>query len=237
MSTKAFAYLRVSGKGQLDGDGFTRQREAIEHYAAQHDIEIVAFFEEKGVPGATEWDDRPAWVEMIGRLNGVRTIVIERLDRLARELFVQEHILRELKHRGIELFTAAGEECGDEDPTRVLFRQILGAIAQFDKTMIVRKMRHARENQRETCQNCQALRKACQCGAFQAGRCEGRKPYGHREGEAYWIEIMKRYRLQGATFDWIATYLNDEGVSTRVPGTKWYGCTVKRILRKLDSNI
>ena len=24
--TKAFAYLRVSGKGQIDGDGFTRQR-------------------------------------------------------------------------------------------------------------------------------------------------------------------------------------------------------------------
>ena len=31
--TKAFAYLRVSGKGQVDGDGFARQLEAIRSYA------------------------------------------------------------------------------------------------------------------------------------------------------------------------------------------------------------
>jgi DNA invertase Pin-like site-specific DNA recombinase len=35
---KAFAYLRVSGKGQVDGDGFTRQIEAIKRYASQHEI-------------------------------------------------------------------------------------------------------------------------------------------------------------------------------------------------------
>ena len=30
---KAFGYLRVSGQGQVQGDGFTRQEEAIKAYA------------------------------------------------------------------------------------------------------------------------------------------------------------------------------------------------------------
>ena len=34
---KAFAYLRVSGKGQVEGDGFTRQLEAIRKYATEND--------------------------------------------------------------------------------------------------------------------------------------------------------------------------------------------------------
>ena len=34
---KAFSYLRVSGKGQIEGDGFARQRIAIKAYAAAHD--------------------------------------------------------------------------------------------------------------------------------------------------------------------------------------------------------
>jgi len=33
---KAFAYLRVSGKGQIEGDGFTRQLSAIQAYAAKN---------------------------------------------------------------------------------------------------------------------------------------------------------------------------------------------------------
>ena len=39
--TKAYAYLRVSGKGQIDGDGFTRQRTAIKSYAATNDLKVV----------------------------------------------------------------------------------------------------------------------------------------------------------------------------------------------------
>ncbi len=37
--TKAFAHLRVSGKGQVQGDGFPRQLAAIKQYAATHDMD------------------------------------------------------------------------------------------------------------------------------------------------------------------------------------------------------
>src|ERR1051325_9513994 len=144
---EAFGYVRVSGRGQLDGDGFPRQREAIERYAAVNGLRIVRWFEEKAVCGATEWENRPAWSEMVQTLNGVRTIVIEKLDRLARELFIQEYILRDLKQRGVTLVSAAEPDL-DSDPGRVLFRQMMGAIAQYDRTMVVAKLRAARTRMR-----------------------------------------------------------------------------------------
>jgi DNA invertase Pin-like site-specific DNA recombinase len=71
---KAHAYLRISGKGQVQGDGFTRQLKTICDYAAAHDIRIVNVFREKGVSGAKESADRPAWSELMTALHayGVR---------------------------------------------------------------------------------------------------------------------------------------------------------------------
>jgi DNA invertase Pin-like site-specific DNA recombinase len=58
--TKAYGYLRVSGKGQVHRDGFPRQRLAIKDYAAKHDLRIVQIFEEKDVTGTRDLVDRPA---------------------------------------------------------------------------------------------------------------------------------------------------------------------------------
>ena len=215
---EAFGYIRVSGRGQLDGDGFPRQREAIQRYADANGLRIVNWFEERAVCGATEWENRPAWSEMIQQLNGVRTIVIERLDRLARELFVQEYILRDLKQRGVTL-VSVGEQDLDSDPARVLFRQIMGAIAQYDRTMVVLKLRAARRRMKAT-----------------EGRCEGRKPYGGRPGEQATMERIRAQRAAGQAYDAIAAALNAEGVPTRTAGRRWFGSTVAKIMRRGDGS-
>jgi len=92
---KAHAYLRVSGKGQVEGDGFTRQLKAIREYAAAHDMKVVNVYREEGVSGTKESADRPAWSELMTALhsNGVSVVLIERLDRLARDLMIQETII------------------------------------------------------------------------------------------------------------------------------------------------
>lgn len=208
---KAFGYIRVSGLGQVAGDGPIRQRQAIEEYAAKQGIEIAAWFEEKGVCGATEWENRPAWSEMVEKLNGVQTIVVERLDRLARELMIQEYILRDLSRRDVRLLTAAGEDTGNEDPTRVLFRQIIGAISQYDRVMTVRKLRGARQRKRLS------------------GRCEGVKPYGTLGSEAIVVmSIMEMYK-DGMTRHAIAQTLNDKGIAPR-SAERWYPSTVGNII-------
>src|ERR1035438_6229147 len=194
--TKALAYLRVSGKGQIEGDGFTRQLKSVREYAAAHDIKIVKVFREEGVSGTVENMDRPAWRDLMATLhsNGVRTILIERLDRLARDLMVQEAAIADLRKNGFTLISAAEPDLMANDPTRVLMRQLLGAVAQYDKSQIVAKLRGARMRKRA-----------------KEGRCEGRKPYGYFEGEQTVISRMKELRESGMGFDRIAAQLNTEG--------------------------
>jgi DNA invertase Pin-like site-specific DNA recombinase len=213
---KAFAYLRVSGKGQIEGDGFQRQLEAIKVYAAANGITIAKAYREEGVTGTLEGVDRPAWVEMVGKImeNGVKTILVEKLDRLARDLMVQEHIIQDMQRRGIRLISAAEPDLCSDDPTRKLLRQIMGAIAEYDKSMIVLKLRGARIRMRK-----------------REGRCEGAKPYGTLPGEAEVLARIQRMRTAGKNFQAIADALNADGVTPR-RGAQWHPFAVARILRR-----
>lgn len=211
----AYGYLRVSGHAQIDKDGFPRQRLAIDRHAAANGLTITAWYEEKAVPGKTEWEHRPAWVEMLRAIagNGVRTIVIECLNRLARDLMVQEHIIADLKLRRVSLVSVAEPDLGSDDPTRVMMRQIMGAIAQYDKTVLVLRMRGARERIKA-----------------RGERCEGRKPYGFYPGEAAGIEIIKA----GGSAAEIVQALDAAGVRPRT-GARWHAWAVQRIMGRVKT--
>jgi DNA invertase Pin-like site-specific DNA recombinase len=214
--TKAFAYLRVSGKGQVTGDGFTRQISAIKKYAAENGIRIASVFREQGVSGTKELADRPAFLEMMVALhaNGVKLVLVERLDRLARDLMIQETIIGDLRKHGFDLISVAEPDLLKDDPSRKLFRQIMGAIAEYEKTMIVLKLRGARQRLKA-----------------KTGRCEGAKPYGTLPGEAAVVERMKELRATGIGFDRIATALNVEGIKPR-RGKQWWGLAVNKVLSR-----
>jgi len=144
----------------------------------------------------------------------VRTVLVERLDRLARDLLIQESIIGEFQKHGFELISVAEPDLLSDDPTRKLMRQFMGAIAEWEKSMIVRKLRAARSRMKA-----------------KTGRCEGRKPYGAYPGEQATIERMMALRAEGLAYDVIADRLNDEGIRTRTAGKRWFGMAVSRILK------
>ena len=211
----AYAYLRVSGKGQVDGDGVPRQLEACRKYASAHDIRIVKVFRDEGVSGATDLENRPALTKMLAAMysNGTKIVLVEKLDRLARDLMVQESIFADLKTHGCELVSTMEPDLCSDHPVRKYMRQIFGANAELDKAMTVLKLRVARERIRA-----------------KNGRCEGRKPYGHRPGEKKIIDQMRQMRADGLAVDKIAAALNADGVKSRSGGL-WYAATVNRILK------
>ena len=221
----ALGYLRVSGKGQVDGDGLRRQREAIRRFAAANGFEMVEEFIDAGVSGTKDLAARPGLAALLDRVesNGVKVVVVERADRLARDLMVNEVIVDQLSRAGARVLTADGADLtnADGDPTRTLIRQVLGAVAQFDKSVIVLKLRAARDRKRR-----------------REGRCEGRKPFGTRPAEAQVLDRIRalrrkpkgRPRLSIAA---IAATLNAEGVPTRT-GRPWAPGTVHGILRRIS---
>jgi DNA invertase Pin-like site-specific DNA recombinase len=161
----AFAYYRTSSAANVgaDKDSLERQRSAVEAFAKRAGISIVEAFYDPAVSGADAVDTRPGFASMLERIagNGVRTIVVETASRFARDLIVQETGYRMLQGMGVDLVAADSPEAFvDDTPTATLVRQILGAVAQFEKAMIVAKLRGARD------------RKSRATGR----RIEGRKP-------------------------------------------------------------
>src|SRR5262245_20588597 len=132
--TKAVSYVRVSGKGQADGDGPERQRQIIQGFAKSSGLAIVEEYSDLGVSGTRELSDRPGLARLLDRIqsNGVRTVIVERADRVARDLMVQEVIVGQFAKLGARILTADGVDLtSSDDPTRRLIRQVLGAVAEF----------------------------------------------------------------------------------------------------------
>lgn len=218
---KAVSYVRVSGKGQADGDGPERQRQAIAKFAKAAGYELVAEYSDLGVSGTRELNDRPGLAALLDRIdsNGVKLVIVERADRLARDLMVQEVIVAQFAKISARLLTSEGVDLtsADDDPTRRLIRQVLGAVAEFEKRVLVLKLRAARERVKK-----------------RLGRCEGRKPYGTHPNERAIILRLRQLRRKPVkgrrmSLSEIAAVLNKDGYRNR-SGREWSPQMVHHVL-------
>jgi DNA invertase Pin-like site-specific DNA recombinase len=89
---------------------------------------------------------------------------------------VQEAGCQRLKAAGISLIAAdKPDSFTDDTPTAKLVRQILGAVAEFDKAKLVAKLAGARQRKRRL-----------------TGKCEGRKSYAEAMPET--VALAKALR-------------------------------------------
>src|SRR5215472_19138311 len=193
----AFAYLRTSSATNAgpDKDSDKRQRSAIAAFAKPHGFEIVEEFYDAAVSGADPIGERPGFKAMLDRIagNGVRTIIVESPDRFARDLTVQLTGHDFLKSLEVELIPATAPDFFTEDtPTAVLVRQVLGAIAQFEKTSLVAKLKAARDRKKAA-----------------TGKCGGRKSYAEAKPET--VALAKELRRSRMSLRRISATLAVQG--------------------------
>jgi len=228
--TAAVAYMRCSGLGQADGDTWDRQRASISKYASRHGLTVADgehgdWFRDVGISGTKDMGDRPGLAALLDRVesNGVRVVLVENATRLARDLLVSEVILAQLRDAGCTVIDCDSGtnlvDDADDDPTRRLIRQVLGAVAEFDRRVTVLKLRAARQRIRN-----------------RGGRCEGRKPYGSRPGEAAVIARIKELHRKPhgrdrMSYQEIADILEREGRPTRT-GKPWTKQVVFQIVQR-----
>jgi DNA invertase Pin-like site-specific DNA recombinase len=214
---RAAAYVRVSGKGQVNGTGPDRQREIIHQYADANGLTVETVYEEAYTGTEAE---RPVFTTMLRDLltNGCRTIIVESLDRFARDLSVQLQLTALLASRSVRLLNAStGQDVSaamQDDPMMRAMVQIQGVFSELDKRLTVAKLAKARQLSRR-----------------RDGRCEGAKPFGYYDGEAEAIQRMHALRNEGASYGQIARTLDAEGIATR-SGRPWSASVVRRILTR-----
>lgn len=134
--------VRVSSNEQHGGT--LTQAETITKWCAERGDELVAIFYDEGVPGTMEALPRRraigAALEVLA-LKQCDGVLITKLDRLARDLALQEQLIAEFQRKGgLVLSCHPGEADllgpNVNEPTRKLIRQVLGAVGEFDRAMI-----------------------------------------------------------------------------------------------------
>lgn len=193
----AVAYFRTSSATNVgaDKDSLQRQQAAVRACAGIRNLEIAAEYYDAAVSGADAVDARPGFAGMLTYMlgNGARTIIVENASRFARDLIVQETGYQMLKARGIELIAAdAPDSFLSDTPTATFIRQVLGAVAELEKAMLVNKLRGAQDRKRR-----------------KEGRCEGRNAWKSAPAEV--VAAAKAARARGLSLRAIAAELQASG--------------------------
>lgn len=219
-------YLRVSTDRQAEqGLGLEVQERAIREWARRGGHRLAAIFRDEGISGSNGLETRVGLADALAEVGRADGLVVYRLDRLARDLVLQEKILADLRARGKRLHSVSpGEDAyledDPEDPSRKLIRQVLGAVASYEREIISLRLRHGRRRKSE-----------------RGGFAYGAPPYGMRavDGELAPdpVEAPVAARIReavaaGRSLNSIARELNDEGIRPR-RGERWHAVTVSRV--------
>jgi site-specific DNA recombinase len=226
MSKKIIGYCRVSTDNQKDEGTIDLQRQALKEYADAKDYELVKVFEDEGVSGGLE--DRAGLAELFSFLEDkenkeIEAVLIFKLDRLARDLRIQENLIHKLKERGKALLSIKEPDLGDSDPMRKAFRQFMGIVSELEKSFITMRLSGGRINKIKN-------KKTYAGGGIALGYSAIDKDLVIDTAGADTIRQifkMKRYGKKGLRE--IARTLNEQGVAT-ARGGEWHAGTIKYIL-------
>jgi len=218
------AYYRVSTENQKREGTINIQKKDIQNFSNNNGYKILSYFSDEGISGSLDLDNRPGLYELFDFIetNKVEGVIVWKLDRLARDLYLQETLIKQLDKLRVRLISTKEPDLNSNDPMRKAFRQFIGIVSELEKNFITMRLTAGR------------LKKA------KDGKYAGGKPalgYKSRGGEltldSEEVLIIKKiyymYKRKKMSMGAIAKYLNENNYHT-VHGGKWYSSTVRYIL-------
>lgn len=220
-------YVRVSTNEQAaSGLGLAAQREAIESSATRLGLPVAEILSDAGVSGGLAVEDRPGLLDAVSLLGKGDVLLVARRDRLGRDVVNVALIERMIAKRGARVVSCAGEGSDLDGPSGMLVRTILDAVNMYEKAMIGLRTRVALRAKRK------------------AGKRAGALPLGYALGEdgqtlvpiaaeMETLSMIRKRRLEGASFESIANELNEGRVRAKNGGA-WFRASVRAVLRTAE---
>lgn len=135
-----YGYARVSTRGQQrDGNGLDAQREALKAAGCSKVVE-------EAYTGTTV--DRPVLDSLLSTLVEGDTLVVSKLDRIARTTVDGCRLVRDLIDRGVAV-RVLNMGTLDNTPVGKMMVSVMFAMAEFERDMIVQRTREGREVARQ----------------------------------------------------------------------------------------
>ncbi len=223
---KIIGYCRVSTDNQKDEGTIDLQRQALRDYAELKGYTLVKTFEDEGVSGGLE--DRPALADLFNYLESkenkdIEAVLIYKLDRLARDLYIQEHLIKKLEALNKGLISTKEPDLASDDPMRKAFRQFMGIVSELEKAFITMRLSGGRINKIKN-------KNKYAGGGIALGYETIGKDLVINEKHAQTVRRIFTMRRNRHKSLWdIAKELNLEDIPT-ARGGKWHAGTVKYIL-------
>lgn len=223
---KAVGYIRVSTDEQrTKGFGLGIQRKAITDYAKANGLTLVDVLSDEGISGSNGLATRLGLSTALAKIerHEATALIVYRLDRLARDLMLQETTIASLRASGASVLSVTEPDIDSDDPTRVLVRQVLGAIGQYERALIRGRVTAG-----------QAAKRAA------GGYAGGRPAFGFTakdgalvpdESEQVAVKLARQLRDEGLSLRQIAVRLTDAGYTPKV-GDRWQPTQVARIVNR-----
>jgi DNA invertase Pin-like site-specific DNA recombinase len=219
------AYCRVSTDNQAQEDkfGLPAQKEMIEKYCQEHDMEIVKWYIDEGKSGAYE-EGRDELNSIIygTEVNNppIECMVCAKSDRIARDIKLYFYYKHMLLKRGIELKSVA-EDFGEFGVFASILESFVMFSAEQERMNITARTSGGRKMK-----------------AKQGGYSGGKPPYGYyvsngkleiKEEEAEVVRIIFEKKMNGGTYQSIIDYLTSNGYKTR-KGKDFVISTIQSVL-------
>jgi site-specific DNA recombinase len=142
---------------------------------------LAQVFEDPALSGSLEALNRPGLKALLEVVREGDKVVVPRLDRIARDLYLSLWIEKEIRKAGAELISIS-EPYRWNDPTQKLLLNIIMSFAEFEKSLITSRLSSGRKTK-----------------ARQGGYAGGKAPIGYKaeRGDKAW-HWMKIKQIQFA---------------------------------------
>jgi len=232
-------YARFSPRRNEDEcESIEAQFDFCRQWCKQNNVEIAGEFADLALSGADE--DRPELWAAIEALERGYVLVVYRLDRLARSVYLSDIIERSVNRKKASFLSISGEGTWSDSDEDWLIRKILQTLAEYERKVIGARTKAAMLRHQA---NGRLMGSIPRYG-FMLDRADKRRilksPY-----EQVGINQIKRLHKKGLSLRQIASELADlkykprkvkrtfRGKSVSVKG-KWNPQTIRLILKRLS---
>tara|TARA_R110000824_G_scaffold391765_1_gene589753 strand:+ start:478 stop:1227 length:750 start_codon:yes stop_codon:yes gene_type:complete len=182
---------------------------------------------DQGVKGDSPIEKRPALLRCLDELKRGDELYVFSFSRLARSTFLHLFIEKECDVKGVSITSLSEEDASGGGAEKKLFRTIIAAISEYEKSLIQARSKAAKETLKAK-------------GRY----CGGRRPYGTRiverngarmvyvePGERAVIDRMLAEKKAGRSIRLITEGLNTDGIISAT-GSSWHFSSVKDIVKR-----
>lgn len=228
ITKNAIIYARFSPRRNSDlCESIETQFDLCHDYCVKNNYNIVSQFSDRVLSGADE--DRPGLWSAVEELKRGYYLVVYRLDRLARSVYLSDIIERAVNKKGASVISICGEGTwadGDED---WLVRKILQTLAEYERKVIAARTKAA------------MLRHQAN-----GRRMSKEPPFGFAVDpddtaslienitEQQQIERIIAMKESGLSLRAICRQLATDGIKCR-DNDNWHHTTVKKIIERIES--